>query len=192
MKSDIVIVLGSGIKEDGTLPESSIRNVSKAVSILQSGDSNYIAFCGKWAWNYKYTPPLTEAEAMRDLAISMGVSPNKIYIEKESVTTVSNLCMAKQKILIPNNLKKITLIVINDIFKKRNEYNLKMVLGPNYEYEIVSSQLPNSIPPITQELENQKLKDCISFYQGITPGDDEAIYKLSQEDLYHNYINKQL
>jgi hypothetical protein len=191
---DVAIVLGTGIKKDGTLPDSCLSNLKTAIKLYKDKSVSKLVFSGKWAWNCIFTPPFTEAQAMKQIAISRNVSENDIFIEDESLTTVSNLCHLKEKILIANNFKSMVLICISDLVKDRLEYNLKMVLGPDYTYEIA---LADSVydPQKYQDLkviEADKLIDCKNFYIDITPGDHQTILKKSEEDLQKNYINKKV
>jgi hypothetical protein len=191
---DAAMVLGTGIKKDGTLPDSCLSNLKTAIKLYKDKSVSKLIFSGKWAWNCIFTPPITEAQAMKQIAIARNVPETDIYVEDESLTTVSNLCNLKEKILIPNNYKSVALICISDLVKERNEYNLKMVLGPDYTYEIV---LADSVydPAKYQELkaiEADKLIDCKNFYIDIAPGDHLAILKKSEDDLQKNYINKKV
>lgn len=194
MTYDVAIVLGTGIKKDGSLPDSCLSNLKTAIKLYKDKSVGKLIFSGKWAWNCIFTPPTTEAVAMKQIALSRGVPEADILIEDESVTTVSNLCHLKEKLLIPNNFKSVILVCISDLVKERNEYNLKMVLGPDYTYEIV---LADSVytPEKYQELktiEADKLIDCKNFYIDITPGDHQTILKKSEDDLKKNYINKKV
>ena len=192
MKFSAAIVLGTGIKQNGSLPDSCLSNLKTVIKLYKEKQTSKLIFSGKWAWNCKFTPPLTEAVSMKNIAINRGVPITDIYTEDELVTTVSNLCNIKEKILIPNKFTDIALVCISDIVKERYEYNLKMVLGPDYRFEII---IADSVyrPEKYQELktiEIRKLLECQKFYDTITPGDHLLIKKLSDEDLQKNYINK--
>lgn len=192
MKFDAALVLGTGIKQDGTLPDSSLANVDTAVLLYQNHEVSKLIFSGKWAWNCKYEPPFTEAAAMKQYALKKGVPESDILTDDTAVTTVSNLCSVKEKILIPQDLKKIIFVSANEILKVRNSYNLEMVLGPDFTFEIRLSNFKYP-PEIAAELiakESQKIADCQKFFHGITPGDHELISQLAQVDLDKNYINK--
>ncbi|MFA5894818.1 MAG: YdcF family protein [Candidatus Shapirobacteria bacterium] len=192
MKYDVAIVLGTGIKKNGTLPDSCLSNLKTAIKLYKDKTVSKLVFSGKWAWNCKFTPELTEAEAMKQIAISRGVPETDIFVEDKSFTTVSNLCHVKESILIPNNFANVILVCISDIVKERNEYNLKMVLGPEYTYEIAMSDSVYS-PEKYEELkaiEAEKMIDCKNFYIDIAPGDHQTILKRSEYDLQTNYINK--
>lgn len=157
MTYDAVMVLGTGIKKNGTLPESCLANVRTAAKLYHDKSVAKLIFAGKWAWNCIYTPPATEGQAMKQFALSLGVLDSDIFVEDETVTTVGNLCQVKDKILIPNNFKNIALICISDIIQPRLEYNLKMILGPDYTSEIILSPSVYS-PEKYRELKRSEAK----------------------------------
>lgn len=131
MKYDIILVLGIGIREDGSLPESAKSLVRKSVELAQKNVAPKVAFSGRWSYSLSYTPPLTEAEAMSRYAASLGLSEDAVLIENESITTVSNLCLLKDKYLEPNNLRKVLLVTLQPL-AKRALFNAEMVLGPHH------------------------------------------------------------
>lgn len=185
MKFDAVVVLGTGIKQDGQLPQSSIQNLKRAVELYKNKHTQKLILAGKWAWNCKYIPRLTEAAAMRLVALNRGIPAVDIIKEETGTTTVSNLVAIKENILIPQNCKNIAIVCISDIIKERMEYNLKMVLGPEYTYEIIMAE-SSYTPEMYQELktsEIKKMSDCINFYKDLVPGDHQTILKLAEAEL---------
>jgi len=191
MTYDAAIILGTGIKQNGQLPDSSLANINTAVSLYKNKAVGKLIFAGKWAWNCKYQPPMTEAQAMKDYALKIGIPESDIFTEEESVTTVSSLCLVKEKILIPQNFTSVILISTNEILKIRNLYNLEMVLGPEYTYDIKISNFVYP-PEITAELtakETQKIAEAQKFFHRLTPGDHKTIPQLAQADL-DNMIQK--
>jgi hypothetical protein len=128
---------------------------------------------------------------MANLALNLGCNSDQIEIGEEGQTTVHNLCWIKQRFLKPHNYSPI-FIIPSDIFLKRQEYNIKMVLGPKFKYKIVSADYlyPLEIEQSIKSKEKVKLKDCVAFYKNITPGDDQTIMELSQKDLQENYLTK--
>src|SRR3989339_425536 len=185
MKHDVAIVLGTGIRQDGVLPDSCISNVKTAIKLYQNHEIKKLIFSGKWAWNCKYTPPITEAEAMRQIAITSSVPTTDIFIDNQGITTGSNLCMVKERILIPNDYKKVVLVCISDVIQQRMELNLKMILGPDFFYDILTAQSFYT-PEKYQELgasEARKLAEAQKFFENITPGDHQTIYRLGLADI---------
>lgn len=194
MNYDVALVLGTGIKQNGTLPDSCISNVKTAVSLYKNKEVSKLVFAGKWAWNCKYNPPITESLAMKQLAISLGVVESDIFIEDESVTTVSNLCHVKSKILLPNGYKSVLLVCSNSVQKPRNLYNLEMVLGPEFTYDVMLTDFtyPSQIEAELSAKESQKITEAQKFYHGVTAGDHELILQFAKIDLDKKILSSKL
>ena len=191
-KFDVALVLGTGIKQNGTLPDSSLANVDTAVSLYKNKEVGKLIFSGKWAWNCKFQPPFTEASAMKQYALKKGIPESDIFIEEETVTPVLSLCQVKEKILIPNNFKSVLFISANEVLKVRNAYHLEMILGLDYIYEVKLSDFtyPPQVIIELQAKESQKIADFQKLYHGITPGDHELIAQLAQVDLDKNLLHQ--
>jgi len=188
---DVALVLGSGIKANGELANSSKSAVEKAVELLKEGEVSNLVFSGKWAWSLDYTPPLTEAEAMSLYAQSLGCSPDKIVTENTSVTTVSNLCLVKTEILLKKGWRKIVLID-NEPCHKRALLNMNKVLGPGFATKVVVTgfRYSDEVMRELKEAEGKKIQDAKDFYKDIENGDHETIYRLAMDDLKKNYATK--
>jgi hypothetical protein len=131
---------------------------------------------------------------MRQIALSQDVPESDILIENESATPIANLCVIKETILIPNNFKNVALVCISEVIRERNEYNLKMVLGPDFVSQVVianSTYTPEKLLEI-QTIEAKRLKECHNFYKGVVPGDHHKILKLAMDELDKNMNSQQL
>jgi uncharacterized SAM-binding protein YcdF (DUF218 family) len=188
---DVALVLGSGIKSNGELVESSKATVKKAVELLLNKKVSRIILSGKWDWSLNFTPPVTEGEAMAIYALKLGAPKNRIVTETTSVTTVSNLCNVKTDILEKNNWRSVILIS-NHPHQKRSKYNMDKVLGPDYITKVVTAdfEYPQDIKEKLEIIELRKMQDAVNFYEGINDGDDKKILKLARKDLKDNYINQ--
>lgn len=82
---DVVIVLGAGLDPDGWLAYSSRRRVYAAVRLLRTGKTRAVIFSGS-GWEGEGVGAL-----MRDLAITVGAPPEKLFAENRSVSTFQNL-----------------------------------------------------------------------------------------------------
>lgn len=181
---DIVLVTGTGIDRDGTLPQSAEAKVKKACELYFAGKTKHIIFSGKYSYNLRYKPKKTEAEAMRDFCIRQGVPKEYIYVEDKSYSTVSNICIVKDTYLKPKKWRRVGFVIILPL-KKRAEYNLKMVLGKEYEYVLIEADYTYPSQKYDQlvEIEKRKIKECIAFYEDIEPGDSERIKYLSDKEI---------
>lgn len=189
MKYNIILVLGTGIRADGSLPESAKALVEKAVSLCNKGVAPKIIFSGRWSYTLTYTPPTTEAEAMAQYAQSLGIPSEAIHIENESITTVSNLCLLKEQYLEPHAYRRILLVNLEPL-SERAQCNVAMVFGPSYTVDVTYT--PFSYPPekLAHLLEQEKIKlaQAKQFHSNNKAGDHKAIYKAAMKDLEENYL----
>jgi uncharacterized SAM-binding protein YcdF (DUF218 family) len=80
--ADAIVVLGSGVSEDGVLDSVSLSRLIQGVVLQRKGLSPLLVLSGPAP---KRGP--TEAEVRADLARELGVSPNAILTEAEARTT---------------------------------------------------------------------------------------------------------
>lgn len=189
MRYDVVLVLGSGIKEDGSIPESAKIRTQKAVEAVKGGEAGRIIFSGRWTYHLSFTPPMTEAEAMAKYAKSLGLDESKIILEKNSVSTVSNFCEVKQ-ILNQYGWTK-ALLIMNRPYAERAMLNMRKVFGSKYKCDVALTdfRFPPEKEAELEKLEEQKYKVAARFLGQFADGDDEAIYQAATKELEESYIN---
>ena len=145
---DAIVVLGGGITDADNLTDVSKRRVEKGAELLQKRYAEMIIFSGAWSFLSDKTHLRTEASAMRDYAIKLGVAAQAILLEDKSKDTLGNAYFTRKTILEPRKWKTIA-IVTSDFHAIRTEYIFKKVLGPEYNI---------SIFPATSELSEEALK----------------------------------
>lgn len=192
MKYDTILVLGSGIRPDGSLPDSAKALVKKAVELYEQGLAPRVIFSGRWSYTLSHTPPITEAEAMANYAKELGLPEQAIHLEDESITTITNLCLLKEYYLEPHLYKRILLVSL-DLLVQRTLFNAHMVFDSSYTIDVKS---PNfSYPPEKQksliEQEKKKLVQAQLFHKHNQPGNHRAIYQAAMKDLEENYLPRQ-
>lgn len=157
-KFDAVIALGFDVTEEGVLPNEGKSRVEAAVGAIKAGESNRAIFTGKVSHLHKYVPVKTEAEAMRDYAISIGLPEEAIVTESESKNTYQNAFLCK-KILKANSCSSV-LIVTSQFQVERAKHIFKKVLGPKYKIEVRSCK--NKLNPeelsLIEQMEDIKTK----------------------------------
>lgn len=187
-KFEAIILLGRGVYMDESIPESAMCAVKDAVDFYNQKVTEHIIFSGKWSYKIDFTPPLTEAQAMANYAIKLGLPEEAITIEDESNTTVSNCYYIKKNILEPNNWKNVLLIGIKPQHI-RAFFNLEYVLGHDYKCEVIPANY--SFPPekhkILEKIEIEKMIGAKKLFEPFKPGDHEAIYEAAKKDLEENY-----
>jgi len=187
MKYDVVLVLGSGINEEGLIPQSAKQRVAKAVKLIKDAQAPRVIFSGKWTYKLSFIPPMTEAEALAKHAKSLELTDDQIILEKNSVTTVSNFCEIKQ-ILKQHGWKKI-LLIMNRPYAERAMLNMKKVFGNGYQcdVELTSFRFPLEKEQELERLEKEKVIVAAKFLSQFKDGDDKTIYQAAMEDLELNY-----
>lgn len=180
MKYDAIIVLGRGISKEGDLPETSIKSVRQAKDLLDQKVAPRAIFCGKWSRHYGYVPTRTEAEAMKALALKIGISEDQIYLEDQSLDTISNLYYAKKRYLIPNNWGSVLLLTLHE-HDERALLMAKLILGPEYviDGQSIDFEFPKDKIDYILDTEKEKVRILKKFVQDnqIEPGDHEKLFK---------------
>ena len=84
---DAAIVLGAGVRRDGTLHTSSIRRVEAGVALLRSGAAEQLIMSGGPAERLGGSV----AALMRDHAVLLGARPETVLVEGAAATTFENI-----------------------------------------------------------------------------------------------------
>jgi hypothetical protein len=191
MTYDVILVLGVGIREDGSLPDSAKAFVEKAVELWKQSVAPRVIFSGRWSYTLKFTPPATEAEAMAAYAQTLGLPKTAIHIENEPITTVTNLCLVKKHYLEPHNYRRILLVTI-EILSERTLFNATMVFGLDYTIDVTYADFSYAADQQALLIEQEKLKlaQAKQFHSRNQAGDHQAIYKAAMDDLEQNYLPK--
>ena len=96
---DYVIILGSKIREDGTLPPILKARVDKAIEFAneqREKENRNIIFVPSGGKGEDEAT--SEAEAMKNYLIEKGINPENIIVENKSTNTMQNMRFSKQKI----------------------------------------------------------------------------------------------
>jgi uncharacterized SAM-binding protein YcdF (DUF218 family) len=80
--ADAIVVLGSGIREDGTLADSSLRRALHGIELYRRALAGTLVFTGP-----RNRAGFTEALVRARLAREMGVPPSAILVEATALTT---------------------------------------------------------------------------------------------------------
>ncbi len=91
--SDMVIIFGAGIDEDGLI-EPSIKRAQKAAQAYHAGLAPKLFFTGGIAKNTN----MSAANEMAKIAIQSGVPESAIEMEEKSYSTIQNLFYSKETI----------------------------------------------------------------------------------------------
>jgi len=129
-----IVILGGGITKKGALPKEAKQRVEKAYQIFKRNPQSNILACGKYSFLYpKDKLPLrTEAEAIKEYLLKLGVPENKIFVEKKSKDTIGNAYYAKKLYFIPKKDKEVW-VVTSDFHLERVKFIFEKVFGTKYK-----------------------------------------------------------
>lgn len=185
---DTLLVLGLGIRPDGSLPDSAKALVEKTADLYKQQVARTIIFSGRWSYRLNYTPPTTEAEAMAHHAETLGIPTGAILIENESNTTISNLCLLKTDFCEPRHFHRILLVTLEPL-AQRALFNAEMVFGSDYRLNTAFADYTYSPEKLAQlkEQETIKLAQAQQFHSHNKRGDHLGIHQAAITDLAENY-----
>ena len=188
---DVALLLGGGITADGELPESSMASIKKAVELYEQKIVRYIVTCGKWSYSAPVAPPITEAEALRQALVGRGVPSQAIFTEAQSVSTVSNICLAKEQYFIPRQWSRILLVSVVPQ-SERALFNLRYVLGEGYTADCVLADFTYPPEKLLQATEKEKARitEARRFLGTLPRGDHKTILRAATADLHKNWLPK--
>ncbi len=183
----IIIVLGAGIDQKGRLSAETIKRLLEGYRIHKEKNAPLL-LSGKYSFVYKKKPAFTEAEAMQDYLINIGVKEENIFLDKESEDTIFSAYNAKTKFFIPQNEKE-AIIITSDINFGRVEYVFFKVFGENYDLHFIGtlSKLPCQVKGMVfekQRLLNERAKVLLGDTED---GDHE---KIKEKVLNSNFNNE--
>jgi uncharacterized SAM-binding protein YcdF (DUF218 family) len=112
-KSDVIVVFGGGVGETGSPGKSTIERARYAAELYKKGLADKIIFSSG------YTHGSNDAEDMKLIAISMGVSGNNIILEQAANSTYENVIFSK-KIIDKEKLHSI--ILVSSPYNMRRAY----------------------------------------------------------------------
>jgi len=183
--SDVIIVLGRGIKEDGSLPLDPRSRVEKAVQLYRQGVAPLIIMSGAWTYHFAIQPKWSEATAMKKYAIELGVPASAIIEESKSMDTIGNVYFTKQQICElakkseDGRFKNIT-VVASDEHMPRIHYLFEKIYGPVYRFDFVVSDRVIDDASYAKELQHEQNSMTIThqWLDGMRDGDDAGVFAL--------------
>lgn len=182
-----IVVLGGGVDLDGTLPRPVRSRVSRAVELYHRLVSPRLILSGRCGLREDDPPPVTEAAAMAELAVHLGVPRRSLLLEEQSRDTLGNAYFTKIDYLEPNGWTTVR-VVTSDFHLSRSAWVFRKILGSGYDLSFTSA--PSGLAP--RELIHRALEECkISIFLNewlelIEEGDEHAIDHL-MENVHPGY-----
>lgn len=186
---DAVIILGGGISEQGDISTFTKQRVDLALTLDQK--STPLIMSGNYSALASYTPPTTEAAAMRTYALDhtpTGTELN-IFCEEKSMDTIGNAYFTAKEFLVPWSARTV-LVVTSDFHVLRTRYIFQKVLGDTIRVIVrgAGSELSEHDQAATRARETKLLSFTKQLLNPIVAGDLPAIRRIL--DLFPGYNSK--
>lgn len=90
---DVVVVLGTRVRPDGSASAALGRRVARGVELFKAGQGGAMLLCGGVG---RHSPSAaSEASVMRDIALAAGLDDGQLTLEDQSRTTLENALNAR-------------------------------------------------------------------------------------------------
>ena len=83
-RADAIVVLGRGVDADGTLPRLVEHRVNRAAGLFAWETASRIIFSGRCSLMVDVIAAVTEARAMAEYAVTLGLPRDALFVEGES------------------------------------------------------------------------------------------------------------
>lgn len=128
--ADVIIVLGGGIRRDGSLTAVSRARVVRAAELYQEGVASRLILTGRCGvFLHKQ---VSEASAMHTHARGLGVPADALLLEEQARNTLGNARFTRELFLAPNGWYRVR-IVTSDFHARRAESLFRSALGGSYD-----------------------------------------------------------
>lgn len=181
-RADAIVVLGGGIEQDGTLPHVAAARVQRGVEAYLNGVAPRIIMTGRCGLT-SIPGPVTEARAMADAALRMGVPADALLLEELARDTLGNAYFVRELHLEPNGWTSVR-VVTSDFHLSRAAWCFRKILGPRYDFSFTSAFSGFA----AAELIHHVLEECkISIFlnewlAAVEEGDEHAIDRLMEKE----------
>lgn len=125
-KADCIIILGCKVDKNVPSPFL-VKRLDEAIRLYRKGYSKYIIASGGQGGGES----ITEADAMRNYLISKGISPNVIFQDNTSTSTMTNLINSKE-IMEAKGFK--TALIVSNKYHLKRAYLMAKKLGIEASY----------------------------------------------------------
>lgn len=159
-RADALVVLGRGVDADGALPLLAKQRVERAAELFAWGVAPRMIFSGRCSLMTEAHPPRTEASAMADYALSLGIPKRAVILEEESRDTIGNAYFVLRRFLEPNDWMSIR-VVTSDFHIQRTAWVFQKVLGLGYD--VAFSPSPSELDHATIAARAREESDISTF-----------------------------
>jgi uncharacterized SAM-binding protein YcdF (DUF218 family) len=178
-RADALVVLGRGVDPDGSLPRLAKQRVERAVELYAWEVAPRIIFSGRYSLMSDAEPARTEAAAMAEYAVSIGLPRRVLILEEESRDTIGNAYFVLRRFLEPNDWMSVR-VVTSDFHIQRTAWVFQKVLGLGYDVSF--SPAPSELDHASIAARAREESDISTFLMewigAIPDGDPVALARL--------------
>lgn len=178
MYKKAIVVLGCGIDAAGNLNPDAKHSVRLAADALATYPDSCLIMTGDVSYKATFKPSISEAQAMKDYAVTLGISQDKIFVETESKDSLGNIYFTKLNLLMPLSIHDIIIVRGPNQSNKRINYLATKVLGNEYTCKLIHSNIKR---PEEQDREKRSFSLAKEWLDPINDGDMTAIYQLMKD-----------
>jgi uncharacterized SAM-binding protein YcdF (DUF218 family) len=131
-RADAIVVPGRGIDHDGSLPKLAKQRVERAAELFAWQTALRIIFSGRCSLMTEVIPAVTEAGAMAEYAVVLGLPREALHVEEQSRDTIGNAYFVLRDYLEPNDWTSIR-VVTSDFPIQRTAWVSQKVFGVGYD-----------------------------------------------------------
>lgn len=178
-RADAIVVLGRGIDPDGALPRLAKQRVERAAELFGWEVAPRIIFSGRCSLMTEGEPVCTEAAAMAEYAISLGLPERALLLEEDSRDTIGNAYFVLRRFLEPNDWMSIR-VVTSDFHIQRTAWIFQKVLGLGYDvsFSPAPSELDHSSIAARAREESDISTFLMEWVGAIPDGDPVSLARL--------------
>ncbi|MDQ3996324.1 MAG: YdcF family protein [Gemmatimonadota bacterium] len=181
--ADAIVVLGSTVNDDGSLPLHARQRAVRAAMLYAAGVAPYIIFSGRCNLTAPEPPAVSEAAAMAAYAESLGSPRDAILLEEESRDTIGNAYFVGRRFLEPNGWSSIR-VVTSDFHVPRTTWVFQKVLGSAYDvsFSPASTELDATVIAARARAEGDIVTFLMEWIGPIAEGDHDAVDRFIHQE----------
>jgi DUF218 domain len=181
--ADAIVVLGSTVNEDGSLPLHARQRAVRAAMLHAAGIAPRIIFTGRCNLTAPEPPAISEAAAMAAYAESLGAPREAILLEEDARDTIGNAYFVVRRFLEPNAWSSIR-VVTSDFHVPRTTWVFQKVLGPAYDvsFSPASTEMDATVIAARARAEGDIITFLMEWIGPIAEGDRDAVDRFIHEE----------
>src|SRR5512140_1297840 len=161
--TNAIVVLGRGVRADGSLGLIARARVDRAVDLFEMGVAPRVIFSGRASLMTDAMPEGTEAAAMAAHARSRGLPPSAALLEERARDTVGNAYFVRTVWLDASRWRAIR-VVTSDFHVPRAAWLFRKILGR--EFDVAFSAVSSERFASTVALRARDESDIAAFLAG--------------------------